>query len=502
MKNDQGKSDKPVVPEKPANKADAETASVAESVEERGLAKGNPQEQTRRRAQHRIRLQHALERIRKAIQKDKKMKLTNLWTHVCDVARLREAYYGLNSKSVPGIDDVWWFEYGEELEKNLNDLSERLRTGKYRAMPVKRHYVPKADGRQRPIGILVLEDKIVQRATTEVLNAVYEKEFKGFSYGFRPKRSQHKALDALYIGLMRKRVSWVLDADIRGFFDTIDHEWMMKFLGHRINDKRLLRHVAKWLKAGVMDEGTLTQNEEGTPQGGSISPLLSNIYLHYVLDLWVEQWRKRHAYGDVIIVRFADDFVMGFQNKIEAEQFRKELEERFTRFNLSLHPEKTRLIEFGRYAATNRRARGEGKPETFDFLGFTHSCDRTYTGKRFIVLRQTISKRMRAKLKEIKEELRKRMHMAVSEIGKWLRSVVNGYYRYHSVPRNLKAMKSFYREIGLLWHAALSRRSHKANVDWRRMYKIITRWIPTPYVTHPYPEQRFGVTTLGRSPVR
>ena len=341
----------------------------------------------------------------------------------------------------------------------------------------------------------MLEDKLVQRATTEVLNAVYEKEFKGFSYGFRPKRSQHKALDALYIGLMRKRVSWVLDADIRGFFDTIDHEWMMKFLEHRINDKRLLRHVAKWLKAGVMEEGNLTRNEEGTPQGGSISPLLSNIYLHYVLDLWVEQWRKRHAHGDVSIVRFADDFVMGFQNKIEAEQFRKELEERFTKFNLSLHPEKTRLIEFGRYAATNRRARGEGKPETFGFLGFTHICDRTYTGKRFIVLRQTISKRMRAKLKEVKEELRKRMHLSVSEMGKWLRSVVNGYYRYHSVPRNLNVMKSFYREIGKLWHAALSRRSHKANVDWRRMFKIITRWIPKPYVTHPYPEQRFGVTT-------
>jgi len=495
MKNDQGKSDKPVVPEKPANKADAQTASVAEAVEERGLAKGNPQEQTRRRAQDRIRLQHELERIRKAIRRDPQMKLTNLWPHVYDVARLREAYYGLNPKSAPGVDGLWWYDYGKELEGNLEGLSERLRTGKYHAKPVKRHYIPKADGRQRPIGIPALEDKIVQRAASEVLNGVYEREFKGFSYGFRPGRSQHRALDALYIGLMRKRVGWVLDADIRGFFDAIDHQWLLKFVAHRINDKRLLRHLAKWLKAGVLEEGTLTRNEEGTPQGGSISPLLSNIYLHYVLDLWVEQWRKRHAHGDVIIVRFADDFVMGFQNKTEAEQFLEELRERLAKFNLALHPEKTRLIEFGRYAAANRKARGEGRPETFDFLGFTHTCDRTYKGKRFIVLRQTISKRMRAKLKEIKEDLRKRMHKPVPEVGKWLRSVVNGYYRYHAVPRNLPAMKSFYREIGLQWHAALCRRSHKATVDWKRMYKIINRWIPAPHVTHPYPEQRFGVIT-------
>lgn len=493
--SDQGKTDKLVVPEKLTNNLSVPTTRRAESVEGRGLAEGNPQKQNRPRAQDRNRLQQALERIRKAIGRDRKMKLTNLWHHVCEEERLREAYYGLNPKSAPGVDGVWWHEYGEELEENLKKLSDRLRKGGYKAKPVKRHYIPKPDGRQRPIGIPALEDKIVQRAAVEVLNVVYEAEFKGFSYGFRPGRSQHRALDALYMGLMKKRVNWVLDADIQGFFDAIDQRWLMKFIGHRINDKRLLRHLVKWLKAGVMEEGNLTLKQEGTPQGGSISPLLSNIFLHYVLDLWVEQWRKRHARGEVIIVRYADDFVMGFQSKTEADKFLEELKGRLGKFNLNLHPEKTRLIEFGRYAAEQRRKRKEKKPETFDFLGFTHICDRTHQGNKFIVLRQTMRKRMRAKLREIKEDLRERMHAGVAGTGAWLRSVVNGYYRYHAVPRNLPAMMSFYREVGRMWHAALERRSQKAKVDWRRMHNIINRWVPQPHVTHPYPEHRFGVTT-------
>ena len=494
MKHSHRKSDRPIVPKKPSNKVDA-GASAAERVEGRGLAKGNPQEQNSSRAQHRSELTHALERIRKAVKRDKKKQLTSLWHHVYDVRRLREAYYGLNPKSAPGIDGQHWQEYGERLEENLQRLSEELRTSRYRAAAVRRHYIEKADGRMRPIGIPTLEDKIVQRATTEVLNAVYEGEFKGFSYGFRPARSQHRALDALYIAMMKKRVNWVLDADIKAFFDTIDHQWMAKFIEHRISDRRILRHIAKWLKAGVMEEGKLMQSEEGTPQGGSISPLLSNIYLHYVLDLWVEQWRKRHARGDVVIVRYADDFVMGFQSKAEAERFLRELRERFTQFNLNLHPEKTRLVEFGRHAASERSRRGESKPETFNFLGFTHICDVTRKNKRFIVLRQTNSKRMGAKLKEIKEALRKRMHAAIPETGRWLRAVVQGYYQYHAVPRNLPAMVSFYRRTGQLWAAALNRRSHKAAIGWERMYKIINRWLPTPYITHPYPEHRFGVTT-------
>ena len=331
-----------------------------------------------------------------------------------------------------------------------------------------------------------------------MLNAVCEVEFKGYSYGFRPGRSQHKALDALSIALMKKRVNWVLDADIKAFFDTIDHEWMLKFIGHRIRDGRLLRQRARWLKAGVMEEGSLTRNEEGTPQGGSISPLLSNIYLHYVLDLWIEQWRKRQAHGDVIIVRYADDFVMGFQHKAEAEQLQTELRERFTKFNLSLHPEKTRLIEFGRKAAADIKRRGEGKPETFGFLGFTHICEVTRARGKFIVLRQTIRKRMGAKLKEIKElkeRLRDRMHEPIAQTGRWLRAAVSGCYRYHAVPHNLPAMMSFHRRVGQLWQAALNRRSHKADTGWKRMDKMINRWLPSPKVMHPYPEQRFGVIT-------
>ncbi|CEF49447.1 unnamed protein product [uncultured bacterium] len=495
MLNDLGKSDEPVVPKNVTNNLGVRTTSKAESGEGRGEAEGNSQKQNRPRAQHRNWLQKALERIRKAISRDKKMKLTNLWHHVCDVERLREAYYELNPKSAPGVDGVWGQEYGKELEENLQGLSERLRSGKYRAKPVKRKYLEKPDGRQRPIGMPTLEEKIVQRASVEVMNVVYEGEFKGFSYGFRPGRSQHRALDALAVAVTAKRVNWVLDADIRGFFDTIDHRWLMEFIKHRINDKRLLRQIEQWLKAGVMEEGTLTRSQEGTPQGGSISPLLSNIYLHYVLDLWVEQWRKRNASGDVIIVRYADDFVMGFQHKSEAEKFLAELKERFAEFKLSLHPEKTRLIEFGRYAAERRERRKEGKPETFDFLGFTHICDRTKENGQFIVLRQTIAKRMRAKLREIKEELGERINAEVGDTGAWLRSVVSGYYRYHAVPRNLPAMKSFYREVGRMWHAALGRRSHKAQIGWPRMYKIINRWIPPPRVAHPYPNQRFGVMT-------
>jgi RNA-directed DNA polymerase len=495
MMNGYGKSDEPIVPQKATNKANAQTASAAESPEGRGSVKGKPREQTSTRAQDRSRLQHALKRIRKAIGRDRSMQLTGLWHHVYDAGRLREAYHGINPSGAPGIDGQTWEQYGENLEENLKRLSDSLRTGKYRARPVRRQYIPKADGRQRPIGVPALEDKIVQRAATEVLNEVYEREFKGFSYGFRPGRSQHRALDALYMGLMRKRVNWIVDADIRGFFDTIDHQWMLKFVAHRIGDKRVLRHIAKWLKAGVVEEEKLTRSEEGTPQGGSISPLLSNIYLHYVLDLWVGQWRKRSARGEVIIVRYADDFVMGFEHKEEAERFLKELKERLTKFNLNLHPEKTRLIEFGRNAARQRKARGEGKPETFNFLGFTHICDKTRKRGRFIVLRQTMRKRMQAKLLEIKEELRLRMHESVPATGRWLKAVVGGYYRYHAVPRNLPAMMSFYRQIGRLWAAALRRRSHKAKLDWRRMHTIINRWIPSPHITHPYPEHRFGVTT-------
>jgi len=499
MMHDPGKSDRPIVPRKPPNKPDETQADLwangAEAVEGRGLAEGKPQKQTSPRAQHRTRLSQALERIRQAIEREPKRALNNLWHHVCDVDRLREAYFELNPRSAPGIDGQSWQAYGSNLEENLQTLSGKLRRGCYRASAVRRHYIPKADGRERPIGIPTLEDKIVQRATTEVLNVVYEREFKGFSFGFRPGRGQHDALDALYLGIMRKHVNWVLDADIKGFFDNMDHEWLLKFLRHRINDRRLLGAVAKWLRAGVLEEGQLSSSEVGTPQGGSISPLLSNVYLHYVLDLWVEQWKRQQARGEVIIVRYADDFVMGFQSKAEAERFLRELRERFEQFHLALHPEKTRLIEFGRYAAAMRKKRGERRPETFDFLGFTHICDVTRKSGKFIVLRQTMRTRLRAKLAEIKEELRRRRHDPVAQTGAWLRAVVGGYYRYHAVPRNYPTMKSFYKAVGRLWRAALQRRSHKARLTWDRMLTLINRWLPTPRILHPYPEYRSGVTT-------
>ena len=493
--NEPEKSDNSVVSEKPANKVGLK-CSAAELAEKRELAKGNPDQQTSDRTQHRGTLQQALERIRQTVKGNRKQRLTNLWHHVYDVERLREAYLAGNRKGAAGIDGETWQSYGEELEANLQSLSERLAKGSYRARPVERRYIPKADGKQRPIGVPVLEDKIAQRAAVEVLNSVYESHFKGYSYGFRPGRNQHRALDALYMGLMRRKVNWVLDADIRGCFDAIDHEWMIKFIEHLIADKRVIRHIKKWLNAGVMEEGKLRSNLEGTPQGGSVSPLLCNIYLHYVFDLWIDQWRRKEAKGEVIVVRYADDFVIGFQSETEARRCLAELRERLAAFNLELHPEKTRLIEFGRYATQERQRKGKGKPETFDFLGFTHYCAKTRKNGRFIVGRRTQRKRMRVKLQGLKEELRQRMHRPVPETGAWLRRVVQGYCNYHSVPRNGAAMKGFTRALLRYWWKSLRRRSHKSNCDWKRFYhRIARRWIPPLRVMHPYPEHRLHVTT-------
>ncbi len=493
--NEPEKSDNSIVSKKPANKTGLRS-SAAELVEKRELAKGNPSQQTSHRTQNRGRLQQALERIRRAVKGDKKQRMTNLWHHVYDVDRLREAYFAGNRKGAAGVDGETWRSYGKNLEANLQSLSERLRKGSYRASPVKRHYIPKADGKQRPIGIPVLEDKIVQRATVEVLNSVYECHFKGFSYGFRPARSQHRALDALYMGLMKRKVNWVLDADIRGCFDAIDHDWLIKFVEHLIADRRVIRHVKKWLKAGVLEEEELRASTEGTPQGGSISPLLCNIYLHYVLDLWIDQWRRTEAKGEVIVVRYADDFVIGFQRETEARRCLGELRERLAAFKLELHSEKTRLIEFGRYAEVNRKRKSEGKPETFDFLGFTHFCAKTRKNGRFIVGRKTQAKRMRAKLRQLKDELRRRMHRPVPETGQWLRRVVQGYYNYHSVPRNRAAMRAFTRALLRYWWKSLRRRSHKSNCDWERFYRrLARRWMPKLHVMHPYPEHRLSVTT-------
>jgi len=499
--NGRGKSDNLVVPAKSPNKGGVAATPPAEGMEGRGLAKGNLREQNRTRAQTRLDLQRALDRVREIAVRDRNAQLRTLWHHVYRVDRLREAYLALKRDAAPGVDRVTWAVYAESLEENLRDLSDRLNRGAYRAKPVRRVYIPKPDGGQRPLGVMTLEDKIVQRSTVQVLNAVYEVDFLGFSYGFRPGRSQHMALDALAVGLQTKRINWVLDADIRGFFNAIDHEWLMKFVEHRIADRRVLRHLRKWLNAGVLEDGMWRPVEEGTPQGASISPLLANVYLHYVLDLWVQRWREKQARGDVIVVRWADDFIVGFQHREDAERFLGELRERFAKFHLELHPDKTRLIEFGRYADQNRRGRGDGRPETFNFLGFAHSCDRTRKGK-FIVLRQTMKARLRAKLAEVKQWLRRHLHDPVRRVGEHLRRVVIGHFHYYGVPRNGPALCSFRHVVSWLWIRSLRRRSQKTRVKGRRMAALTKRWLPHARIFQPYPEQRFAVITQGRSRMR
>jgi group II intron reverse transcriptase/maturase len=490
--NEHGKSDRPVVPAKSPNKAGR---PAAEEMEGRGVAKGNLRQQNASRTQSREDASIALERVRQVARKDRKARFTALLHHVYDLEALRAAYFGVKREAAPGVDGETWRHYGEALEDNLRDLGDRLKRGAYRAKPVRRVYIPKADGRQRPLGITALEDKIVQRATVEVLNAIYEIDFLGFSYGFRPGRSQHNALDALYAGLLTRKVNWVLDVDIRGFFDAIDHEWLVKFVEHRIADRRVVRLIQKWLNAGVLEDGKRTRLEEGTPQGGSASPLLANIYLHYAFDLWVRSWRRKHAHGDIIVVRYADDIVVGFQSEADAERFWAELVERLREFRLELHPEKTRLLEFGPFAAEDRKRRGEGKPETFNFLGFTHICGKTRSGGRYTVLRQTIRKRMRAKLSAVKIELKRRLHDPVPEVGAWLRLVVGGHIRYHGVPTNERALRGFRYHVGRLWHRALSRRSQTGRVSRDRMWRLIDRWLPPARLCHPYPLRRLGVIT-------
>jgi len=489
--NGNGKSDRPIVPKKLPNKGCGAPQS-AEEVEGRGLAKGNPRQENRCRAQKREGLQSALTRIRQLAVSDSKLRFTTLWHHVYNIDRLRQAYFSVKRKASSGVDKVTWVQYGEELESNLQDLSDRLARGAYRAKPVRRVFIDKADGRKRPIGIPALEDKIVQRSTVEVMNCIYETDFLGFSYGSRPKRSAHNALDAVTVGIERKKVNWVLDADISGFFDVVDHEWLIKFVEHRIADKCVIRHIKKWLNAGVMENGKKTRSEEGTPQGGSISPLLANIYLHYVFDLWVQQWRKKQAHGDLIVVRYVDDIIVGFQHKFEAEQLLKDMRERFRKFNLELHPVKTRLIRFGRFADERGKRGGGSKPDTFDFLGFTHSCSKKRNGK-FRVLRQTMRKRLGAKLIAVKQELRKRMHWPVPEVGKWLASVVTGHCRYYGVPYNRPAIDVFRTEVIKLWHKTLRRRSQKDRGNWDRTGRLVKRYIPTARIYQPYPNQRLCV---------
>jgi RNA-directed DNA polymerase len=491
------KSDDRVVPAKPSNKP---ARAGAEAVEGRRSAEGNAAGETRPGHGAGQGAPSELDRVRRVAQRDRDARFTALLHHV-SVDRLRAAYRALRPGAAPGVDGVTWDAYGRGLEGNLRDLHARVHRGAYRAKPSRRSYIAKADGRQRPLGIAALEDKLLQRAVVEVLNAIYEVDFLGFSHGFRPGRSPHRALDALAAGITRKRVNWVLDADIRDFFGSLEQLWLVKFLEHRIADPRVLRLVGKWLAAGVVEDGSWTASEEGVPQGATISPLLGNVYLHYVFDLWADRWRRRHARGDVILTRFADDFVVGFEHRDDAERFLAELRERFAQFGLELASNKTRLIEFGRFAALDRARRGEGKPETFDFLGFTHICARTRHG-RFMLKRVTINKRMRAKLQQVKAELRRRKHLPIPEQGKWLASVLRGHMAYYAVPTNSKAIGAFRDQITRHWHKALRRRSQRTRLTWPRMHRLARRWLPPARIQHPWPDARFDAITQGRSPVR
>jgi RNA-directed DNA polymerase len=487
-----GESDGRVIPTKCPNNGEQ---APAEGMEGRRPTKENIRPATVPRTQSRTSALSDLHGVREVARRDKRTRFTALLHHVTP-ERLRDSYYALKREAAPGVDGVTWYEYETDLDERVLNLHSRIHRGTYRAQPSKRTYIAKADGRERPLGIAALEDKIVQQAVVTVLNQIYEEDFLGFSYGFRPGRSPHAALDALWVGLMRKQVNWILDADVRGFFDNLSHEWLGQFIEHRVADRRILRLIRKWLRAGVSEDGKWSKTEVGVPQGSVASPLLANIYLHYVFDLWARHWRKHHATGDMIVVRYADDAVAGFEQRADAERFLREWKDRLRKFGLELHPDKTRLIEFGRHAAENRRRRGDGKPEVFDFLGFTHICGKTRKTGRFIVKRKTIQKRLAAKLGELKQELRRRWHQPVSEVGKWLRSVVQGYFNYYAVPGNMDSLNSFRAQAIWRWRRALRRRSQRHRMTWERFWPLVDRWLPSAKILHPHPNLRFDARYL------
>jgi RNA-directed DNA polymerase len=482
------KSDPAVVAMKPANK---DGHPSAEWVERRAGAEGNADQQRTHRAQNRASVTQALDRVRTAARQKKKERFTALLHHIT-VDTLRLAFHALRRDAAPGVDGMTWSDYEADLEPRLADLHGRVHRGAYRPQPSRRTYIPKADGRQRPLAIAALEDKIVQGATAMVLNAIYEEDFLGFSYGFRPGRGQHDALDALSVGIGRTKVNWILDADISSFFDTVSQEWLIRFVEHRIGDQRIIRLIRKWLRAGILEDGVVTISDRGTGQGSVISPLLANIYLHYVIDLWANHWRRREATGDMIIVRYADDIVAGFEHEADAHRFLDMMRTRLEEFALTLQPEKTRLIEFGRHAAARREQRGLGKPETFNFLGFTFISGKDRRGN-FQLKRKTRRDRMAAKLLEMKEGLRRRMHRPIPEQGTWLRQVVSGFFNYHAVPTNSRALATFRHRVTVLWQRALRRRSQKDRTSWNRMAGLVDDWLPRPRILHPWPSVRFAV---------
>ena len=486
--NGRKQSDPAIVAAKSPNKA---AQADAEAMEPRAGTKENASQHNTHRTLSRERVTQALERVRQRARHKKKEKFTALLHHI-DPDSLKLAFYALKRDAAPGADGMTWREYEQDLEARLEDLHGRVHRGAYRPQPSRRTYIPKADGSQRPLAIAALEDKIVQGAAVMVLNAIYEEDFLGFSYGFRPGRGPHDAMDALVMGIASRKVGFILDADIRSFFDTVNQQWLIRFLEHRIGDKRIIRLIHKWLKAGVLEDGIVNVSDRGTGQGSVISPLLANIYLHYVLDLWAERWRRQEAHGDMIIVRYADDVIAGFEHEGDARRFLDALRTRFEEFALSLHPEKTRLIEFGRFAARNRKQRGFAKPETFNFLGFTFICGTSREGK-FLIRRKSRRDRVRAKLKEIRKELRWRMHDTIAEQGRWLKQVVTGFFNYHAVPTNRRAIAAFRNHVTDLWRRALRRRSQKDGSTWQAMARLADCWLPKPRILHPWPNQRFIV---------
>ena len=484
------KSDAPIVPAKRANKA---AVSVAERVEGSGAKERKAALQSTVRTQSRVAVSQAQGRIREAVTRDKRERQTALLHHMT-VEALRDAFYKLKHDAAPGVDRMTWDEYANGVEERLADLHGRVHGGAYRALPSRREYIPKRDGGLRPLGIAALEDKIVQAALVAILTPVYEAEFLGFSYGFRPGRRQHDALDALAYAIARRKVHWILDADIRSFFDTVSHDWLIEFVEHRIGDKRVIRLIRKWLKAGVLEEGLEIATTQGTPQGAVISPFLANIYLHYVFDLRARRWRKRQSHGDMIVVRYADDTVLGFEHREDAERFLEDWHDRLAKFALSLHPGKTRLIEFGKQAIDDRHRRGEGKPETFDFLGFTHYCTKRKDGTGFKLGRKTQAKRKQAKLKAIKDTLRKHRHATIGEQGRWLATVLRGYFAYFAVPTNGACLSAFRQQVKERWLRVLRRRSQQRHLTWIGAQTIVDRHLPVPRILHPWPEQRFHVS--------
>ena len=437
-------------------------------------------------------MSQAAERIRQAATRKPKEKLTALLHHITTEA-LEAAYFSLKKDAAAGVDGVTWHEYGQGLAERLHDLHDRVQSGAYRALPSLRVKIPKPDGGTRPLGIAALEDKVVQKAVAEtILSPIYEPEFLGYSYGFRPGRGAHDALDALAFGINRRKVNWIVDADIRSFFDTVSRDWLVRFLEHRIGDRRVIRLIRKWLNAGVMEGAEWKDNLRGTPQGAIVSPILANIYLHYVLDLWFQKkWRTRTAWGDTIIVRYADDFVVGFQHKRDAERFLRDLKGRLASFSLELHPNKTRLIEFGRFADWDRRARGERRPETFDFLGFTHYCTKARSGS-FVLGRKPVGKRVDRTLKRIKTELRRRMHQDPYEVARWLGKILTGWLRYYAVPTSYGYLKRFSLRLRKMWLRAMRRRSQMDRTRLDKLGRVARAIWPRMKILHPWPEQRFS----------